>query len=566
MQKYRWLFIKTTFIFFLPTLLTLRLFYLQVWKHRSVSQQVEKQLTTKVKINIPRGDILDRNNKILATSIEVAAVYINSRCFLEGQKFLKLNEIQQNYNLLSSIFNISKEELDKKCRQYTRFCLAKEVDISLAYTVKHIPGIDIETYFKRYYPYEEIASYVIGKVNLENKGYSGIEYEFDELLSSLKKEEIAVYKSGKVQKNPIRFVNVTDITKFVKNNRNLSIVLTIDIELQSRIESILNKFYDIYQPNLLSCIVQKSDTGEILVLSVLPSTSTPLVLPPIHYVYEPGSVFKIFNMAVLLEEGIVTKDTIIDCENGKFVYNGATIRDVKPHKYLSVEDIIVYSSNIGMAKLVLKLKNIKTLYEYLSLFGFGNLTGIEFTTEARGYLPSCDSLNSVIPIYISFGQGLAANMLQIVNGYTTIANNGLMLQPYIVKSIIDVNNRVIQFGQRNVIRKVISDKTAQILKEMLYQTVERGTAQGTKIQGIKICAKTGTAQKFDKKLNQYSPTKYLMSCCGFYPMEKPNFTIGVFVDEPKKGSLSSEVAVPIFKEIIKELVSYYNEVTYAKAN
>ncbi|MCS7227504.1 MAG: penicillin-binding protein 2, partial [Endomicrobia bacterium] len=506
--------------------------------------------------------------KILATSIEVASVYLNSRPFIEGQKLLKSKEVYQNYEIIYSILGLSKNELDTKCKQYTRFCLAKELDLSSAFKLKHIPGIDVETWLKRIYPYGNVASYVIGRTNIDGKGYSGVEYEFEELLSNLKKKEIFVYKSGKIQKNPVRLVNISDVIELTEEDKNFSVVLTIDIDLQCRVESILKKFYEIYTPNLLACIIQKSDTGEILVMSFFPETAAPLSIPALHYTYEPGSIFKIFNMAVFLEKGVVRKNDIINCENGKFQYNGITITDVKPYQYLSVEDIIVYSSNIGMAKLVLKFANDQTLYEYLNLFGFGNMTGIEFATEARGYVP-CVNSNNYSPttsLYVSFGQGVSATMLQMVNSYTTIANDGYLLQPYIIKNIITSDNRIIQQGKKCVIRKVISEQTAKILKEMMYQTVERGTAQKAKLHNLKICAKTGTAQKFDKKLNRYSETKYLMSCCGFFPMEKPEFTLGVFVDEPTKGKQASDVAVPIFKEIITELINYYTEVVYAKAD
>lgn len=568
MHKYRWLFVRIIFVLIIPLIVSLRLFYLQIWKHRIVYPRVEQQITSKVSINIPRGNILDRNNKILATSIEVATVYINSKQFIEGQKIVKLNNAMKNYDLLCSIFNISKEELDTKCKQYSRFCLAKELDISIAHNIKHIPGVEIETRLKRLYPYKNVGSYIIGRTNLDNEGFSGIELEYNNLLSNIKKKEIVVYKSGKIYKNPLRLVNLSDITEFVEDNQNFSVVLTIDIELQSRIETILKKFYEIYYPNLMVCIIQKSNTGELLVVAVFPETSTPLSNPAIHYVYEPGSVFKIFNLAAFLEEKLVTKDDIIYCENGKFIYNGITINDVKPYKWLSVKDIIVHSSNIGMTKLVLKFANDKKLYEYLNLFGFGNPTGIELSSEARGYIPSINSENCtpVTSLYVSFGQGLATTMLQIVNGYTTIANNGEMLQPYIIKNIISSDNRIVQTGGKVVVRRVISEQTAKIIKETMYETVERGTAQKTKLSNVKICAKTGTAQKFDKKLNKYSSTKYLMSCCGFFPMEQPEFTIGIFVDEPIKGKQASDVAVPIFKEVVIELMNYYTEVLYAKAN
>jgi cell division protein FtsI/penicillin-binding protein 2 len=566
MDKKRFEFTKILFIFILPSILIFRLFFIQIWQRKQFLPYIEKQLTSKIEINIPRGDILDRNNKILATSVETANVYINSKDFLEGgQKLQKSVVGDKNLSLLCSSFNITKDELIKKCKKYKRFCLSKEVCLDVVFKIKHIPGVEIETYLKRLYPYSPVDSYIVGRINYEHKGYSGIEYEYDKVLSNLKKKEIFTYKSGTIQKNFVRLVNIEEVRDFINETQNYSVILTIDIELQNKINDILKKYYEKYSPSMIICIIQKSDTGELLTMSVLPETDTPLTNPAISFVYEPGSVYKVFTMATFLEEKLISLKDIIDCENGKFSYLGISIKDVKPHKFLTVEDILVFSSNIGMAKLYLKYGNLKKFLEYQTLFGFGSPTGIEFSQEARGYLPSYEKCKPVTPLYLSFGQGCATNTLQLVNGYTMIANNGELLQPFVVKTILS-KDKVLYTAEKQVVRKVISEKTASIIKEMLYQTVERGTAQKTKINGIKICAKTGTAQKFDSQLQKYSPTKFFMSCCGFFPKEKPEFTIGVFVDEPKDVSLASEIAVPIFREVVLELLNYsnYKESFYAK--
>jgi cell division protein FtsI (penicillin-binding protein 3) len=566
MDKERFRIIKILFILVFPIILTFRLFLIQIWQHKQFLPYIEKQLTSKIKINIPRGDILDRNNKILATSVELAAVYINSKDFLEGVKKIQKSNLttnQKNLSFICSAFNIPESELFTKCEKYKRFCLSKETDLDIAFKLKHIPGVEIETYLKRIYPYSPVESYIVGRINYEQKGYSGIEYEYENVLSNLKKKEILTYRSGTIQKNFVRLANIRELPNFINGFQNCSVVLTIDIELQNKISNILKKYYETYSPSTIMCIIQKSDTAELLVLSILPETTTPLTNPAISYIYEPGSVFKIFPLAVFLEERTTTPTEIIDCENGKFTYSGITITDVKPHKFLTVEDVIVFSSNIGMSKLYLKYANLKKFLEYQTLFGFGSPTGIEFSQEARGFLPSYEKCYPITPLYISFGQGCATTPLQIVNGYTMIANNGELLQPFVVKTIL-TKDKIIYAAEKHIIRKVISEKTANIIKEMLYQTVERGTAQKTKIDGIKICAKTGTAQKFDFQLQKYSPTKFFMSCCGFFPKENPQFTIGIFVDEPKGVSLASEIAVPIFKEVVLELLNYYNESFYAK--
>lgn len=571
MDRKKFLIIKILFLFIIPLFIILRLFLLQIWERKDYIVRIQKQIFTKISINIPRGDILDRNNKILATSIELASVYVNSKWFLYGiEKFKKLapETAKKNLQLISERFNISENEIIEKCKKTKRFWLAKDVDLIKINEIKNIPGIEVEISQKRVYPYETVGSYLIGRIDKDNKGYSGIELAFDDILSNVKKKEILAYKTGALQKKYVRLVNFSDVENLLENKKNFSVVLTVDFELQTKIENTLKNFFEIYQPNFIACIIQKSDTGEILVLSIIPQTDTPQNNLSISCAYEPGSIFKIFPMAIFLEENVVTPYTKIDCENGNFKYLGITIKDVKPNKILSVEDIIVHSSNIGMAKIYLKYANDTKFFNYLSLFGFGSLTGIELPSEAKGYLPTPNSksYSAITPINVSFGQGLSTNFIQIINGYTAIANNGTLLQPFIVKSILDSNNNVVYSNEKTIIRKVISDKTANIIKEFMYQTVVRGTAKRAQIEGINICAKTGTAQKFDNKLKKYSPDKYLMSCCGFFPKELPKFTVGIFVDCPKKGSLASEVAAPIFKEVVSEILSYYNEVFYAKAN
>ncbi|MCX7910431.1 MAG: penicillin-binding protein 2 [Endomicrobia bacterium] len=569
MNKDRWIIIKFTFLFLLPSIFIFRLFIIQIWQKKDLEKKIERQISSKIKLSVTRGDILDRNNKILATSIEFASVYINSKPFLEGiNKFSKKINIDHNFYLIENISKLNKERILYLCNKNKRFCIAEKIALNDAVKLENIPGVEIVRYPLRIYPYGKTGSYVIGRLNKENIPYSGIELEFDNILSQIKTKEISIYKSGGIRKKSIRLVNINDVIEFTEKNKNPTVILTLDFPLQVKIENLLKKYYDFLNPSLIICIVQKVDTGEILVMATLPETDTPYKNPAIDNVYEPGSIFKIFPMAVFLEEKIITKEEIIDCENGKFVYYDKVISDVKPHKFLSVEDIIVHSSNIGMTKLFLKYKKEKEFFNYLRLLGFGSATGIEFSNESKGYIPkTSDKIYSLLtPINVTFGQGLTSTPLQIINGYTMIANNGELLQPYIVKEIIDEDKNILYKGEKRIIRKVLSSSTCEVIKNMLYKTVEYGSAQRTKIPGLKICAKTGTAQKFDFELDKYSNTRYLMSCCGFFPLESPEFTIGVFVDEPKKGALASEVAVPIFRDVILEILNHYSVIKYAKAN
>jgi len=564
MNKKRLDFIKIFFIFVLPLILILRIFYIQIWKHNDLMPYVKKQIYSKINVNIPRGDIMDRNYKVLATSIEGASVYIYPKEFL---KYSNSKSFNSDLKLLSSLVNIPENEIIERCEKEKYFCLIEELPLEEANQIKNIPGIEIRSFFKRIYPQETLFSYIIGKLDKEGKPYSGIEKEFDNFLSAIKNKELTVYKSGSIRRTSIRLTNLNDILEFTENDKNYSVILTIDAKLQAKLDKILKKYFSIFAPTTLICIVQDPTNGEIISLNILPEIKTPFINPAVNNVYEPGSVFKVFPLAVFLEEKVVSKDLIFDCENGEFEYNKIKIRDVKPHKFLNVEDIIVYSSNIGMSKMFLKFSNPQKFFNYINLFGFGAPTGIELPLEAKGFVPDVGSktYSAITPLMVSFGQEISATPLQIVNAYSMIANGGELLQPYIVKSIVDPEGQIIYEGKKKVIRKIVSSETIKTIKEILYQTTKRGTARGTYLENVKICAKTGTAQKFDFELKKYSPTKYMMSCCGFFPMEEPKFVVGVFVDEPKKGSLASEVAVPIFKEVVLEILNYSNGgIKYAK--
>ncbi|MFN3550266.1 MAG: peptidoglycan D,D-transpeptidase FtsI family protein [Endomicrobiia bacterium] len=565
MNKRRFDIIKITIIFFVPLILISRIFYIQIWKHKDLISHIEKQISSKLEINIPRGDILDRNYKLLATSIECSSVFIYSKEFL---KYLNNNKSNAKINILTSLCNVSQEEIKKRCEKEKYFRLLEEISLEEADKIKNIPGVEIKNFSKRIYIYDRILNHITGKIDKEGKAYSGVEKEFDNFLSMLKNKEITVYKGAGNKKSSIRLTSINDAIELAEKEKNCSLVLTIDVELQKKIDKILKKYFDIYKPQRIICLVQDPNNGEILSANVLPYTDTPFESPFASILYEPGSTFKVFSLAIFLEENVIKKNTVVDCENGVFEYNKVKIRDVKPHKSLDVEGIIVHSSNIGMAKLYLKYLNPNKFFNYLNLFGFGTLTGVELPFEVRGYVPKVDDKNYsvVTPLMVSFGQGISATLLQIVNGYSMIANGGELLQPYIVKYIIDGNEKIVYKAEKKVIRKILSKTTTDTIKEILFKTVERGSAKGTYLDNIKICAKTGTAQKFDFEINKYSKTEYMMSCCGFFPMQNPQYVVGIFVDEPKKGSLASEVAVPIFKEVVLEILGNYNAIKYAKKN
>ncbi len=556
-------FIDKTICIIIPIFLILNLFLIQVWHHKKYLPLINNQLFSKIGLKVPRGEIYDRNYKLLTTTLEYFDIYINSK------EFLSCNELEKNLSFVSNLLNIPVEEIKLLCLNNKYFLLKKFVSPSVAIKLKTIRGVDITKNYIRVYPQGNVANYVIGRTRIEKDrliGISGIELYFDNLLNATTKIEFEVFKNGKLSNRKIRFVNNKNIDYIEHKNGNYSIVLTIDSKLQYKVEKILEKYYSIFNPKNIICIIQDPNTGEILTLAIYPNEENVLINPSVSYVFEPGSIYKVFPLAIFLEEKVVTHEDIFYCENGKFRYANHEINDVHPYKNLSVKDIIVYSSNIGMAKMYLLFQEPLKYCSYLKLFGFDTLTGIELPAEVKGSLITPDSKNwsKIQPLMISIGQGVSVTALQIVNAYSMIANGGYLLQPKIVKYIINDEKKIIYESEKTVIRKPISEKTVTVIKDILEEVVTRGTARDSLVPGIKICAKTGTAQKFDNKLGKYSETKYMMSICGFLPKDEPKYTVGVFVDEPKIGRLASQVAVPIFRDVVLEIISINNEILYAK--
>ncbi len=562
-SKKRFDLIKFLVLLIIPTIIILKLFFLQVWQYENLLPIIKKQISTFMKINIPRGDIYDRNYKTLVTTLEYDLISVNSNEFLKG-----LEKNRDNLTLLSKIMEVPEIEILKRCEKEKYFWFSKELDVSISYELRNIRGLDFNRFLKRHYPQNNLACYVLGGVDNNNVGYSGIEREYENILCNVKSKNIAVYKTGNINNRTIRLTKISDIDEVENLNKNNSVILTIDSKIQYKVEKILKDAYEQFFPEKVMCVIQEPNSGEILAMAVYPPSSKPLSNPIINLAFEPGSTFKVFPVAMFLEENIVDKNTIFDCENGKFYYAGNEISDLKPHKKLSMKDIIVHSSNIGMAKAYLSMNDPEKYCSYLKLFGFGTLTGIELPGEIKGWIvtPRSSRWSNYQPVAMSFGQGMFVTAIQIVNAYSAIANRGELLQPRIVKYILDSNGNVVQENKKTFVRRVLSQENADVIKEMLEETVLRGTAFGTKIDGISICAKTGTAQKYDPQIKKYSNTKSLISVCGFFPKENPMYVIGLFFDEPKKGRLASDVAVPVFKRIVLEILNITEDIKYAKAN
>ncbi len=273
--------------------------------------------------------------------------------------------------------------------------------------------------------------------------------------------------------------------------------------------------------------------------------------------FEPGSTMKIFLAAAAIESGKCKPDTIFYCEGGKYKIGKNVVNDTHIYGWLSLQQIIKYSSNIGSVKVTEKMGH-EILYSSLRSFGFGGKIGIDCPGETTGTLSSYRGWSEMDAGAISFGQGISVSAIQLVAAAGAIANDGLLMKPYIVQAVTDENGRLIKSFGPQKIRTVISAETSETVRNIMKSVItENGTGTMAAIDGYAVCGKTGTAQKIDES-GKYAKEKYIASFIGFAPAEDPKITVLVMVDEPIKEHYGGTVAAPAFSRITQETLGYMN--------
>jgi len=559
MKKFK---IKVNFISFIILAgfiaIGIRLFQVQIVQHRPYTTDVKNKVDRIVKIQLPRGSILDCKNQPLATSMAIQLCYIEpgkAEKYINKYALAKCTKLPVDY--INSKFNYRNKHVLLK-----ENILQEEID-KIKTTALMDPkknssesGIFFEKGQSRSYPQNALANYVVGTVGSENKGQSGIELLFDSFLTG----KLITYTTTIDRKG--RAITAPNIPEEKK-----SVILTIDSKIQHAVEKEIEKAYLDTKPNLVTCIVQNPQTGEILAMATYPSFDSNIKHkrdqkmfknPAIANTYEPGSVYKIVAAAAALENNPEVYNDKFYCELGKYrLSKDVTIHDAI-HQYglLSFEEIFAYSSNIGFSKLSKKIGSHK-LWQYSRLFSFGEKTGIDLPAEEKGTLKPPEKWSGITCQMMSFGQEVSVTPLQIVNAYSAIANGGFLMEPLIVKSMV-CNGKEQKVYEPCVIRRVMSQHTVSKMTEMLEAVVNYGTGDRAKIPGIQIAGKTGTAQKYDRKQRHYSEKKYVSSFAGFFPADNPKATVLVMIDEPTGDYWASSVAAPVFKRIASDIIEYLN--------
>lgn len=523
--------------------------YLQLMPNPQFEKIKHRQFSRMIKLNSRRGDILDRDGNELAVSVTSYSLFVDPKIVEDPYATAKK---------LAKYFRTSFQHMYKKIKNPKRrfVWIKRRLDEKDHEKIKawNIRGLAFKEEFKRVYPNKQLAAPILGFVGREQQGLDGLEKKYENILSG-------AGKKVSVQRDARGRALVEDGRIFARPPEGSDVYLTIDKELQYWVEDQLEKAVESNDADSAWAVVLNPENSEILAMASFPSydPNHPLNVKashrrnkPIHDIYETGSVMKAFSVGGALDLGIVEPNTKINTENGVFRIGKRKISEAdKKHyfKELTVSEILTYSSNVGVSKIALMMTD-KALYDTLLNFGFGEKTGVSLMGEGQGILhepPWRDHLTA----NISFGHGIAVTALQVANAYAAIANGGELNRPHIIKEIRDVEKGEVITTEKQTIRRVLSEKNANLLKMMLSSVVaEGGTGYTARIYGYPVAGKTGTAQKVNPHGRGYLPGQYIASFSGFVPANDPKYVIYVAVDSPRKrGYYATTVAAPIFRNI-----------------
>ena len=552
--KYRLAGLLALFLILFIALLS-RAFQLQVLSGEKLKTLAQRQHTTTLQLHPERGMIYDRNGEKLAMSVLADSVCADPTRIVDPAKASRQ---------IAAVLNQNSSDVFKKISEPKSFCwLARKISPEQAARVE---AVDIEGVFlikepKRFYPNGQLAAHLIGFAGFDAEGLEGLEKKYDDTLKG-NPEKLTWARDAKGKK---LFLHVERDRSNKDESANL--VLTIDSRIQFLVETHLKEAVLNKGAKGGIAVVMDPKTGEILAMAnekaFNPNNIKGLTADvwrnrAITDSIDPGSTFKPFLVAGALEEKIVKESDQFYCEDGYYTVANRVIREAnrKRHGYLSVREILKYSSNIGSAKIADKLGKDK-YYAYIKNFGFGSKTGIDLAGEAAGVLRPAKDWTKVDTAAIAFGQGISVTAIQLISAMSAIANNGVLMKPFIVRGLTDKNNNPIKMYAPETVRRVVSPATAKRLTAMLTEVVgaEDGTGKNAHIINVAVAGKTGTAQKFDFARGVYSSERVRTSFIGFFPSDNPQVVILVILDEPARDKWGGVAAAPVFKNIGEQILN-----------
>lgn len=547
------------------SLLIIRVFYITVIKGGDLQAKALDQWTRDLPITPKRGDIVDRNGNVIATTVTMYNVYLRPKNVTDKENAARaLSEILSlDYSDLMTKMgkkNVSEVTLKRKVSK-------SEIDKIIERDIK---GVYFSQDIQRVYPSNEVLSQVVGFLSQDNVGQSGLEAYYNKYMEGTYGKSLT---EGDIIGKEIEGTS----PHYIPPIDGLNLNLTIDLKIQSIVENVLHTAVIANNPKSASCIVMNPGSGEILAMATLPSFD--LNNPPRDDIsslmalsrnkiavdiYEPGSTFKVLTACANLEEYKKGNQNAFSADH--VFTNNSRIRTIDgqnikcwdahangKHSNQNLAMALNNSCNPIFVDIAMSLGK-DTYYDYIEKFGYGKVTGIDYPGESSGMLLSKSQVKNCDLARISFGQTIAVTPLQLIAATAAAVNGGIYYQPHLVSSIKDSKGELVYRNTSEAVRRVISEETSRQVALMLEGVVTTGSGKNAFIPGARIGGKTGTAQKYEN--GHIAQGKNIMSFIGFFPANAPEYITLLIIDEPEGGGFGSTIAAPYVKMIYEQIIDY----------
>lgn len=564
-------------------ILILRLSYIMIVKRDEYSSRAEEQWTSEVSIDARRGRILDRNGVELAVSANVYRVDfdLNSvRQYLKNNSLTNADIAGKIADAVGMEENKVMEKLETKLASGANAgsaTLIRRIEKESADKVNNlnIDGVIVSPDTKRYYPKGEFLAHVLGSTNVDGQGLTGVELQYNEYLSGVPGVRIS-----EIERNEENLSYT--ISNFTEPIDGKDVTLTTDSKIQAITEKVAEKGLVDNQAKRVSIMVMNPNNGEILAMVNKPDFDPNNAFDGfedfsgetdgeklqkmwrnslVNDTFEPGSIFKVVTMVTALEEGIASESDTFEC-GGSLQVGSHTIKCWKTsgHGSQILPQILQNSCNVGFMKLGEKIGK-ETLNEYIKKLGFGKTTGIDLPGEASGIVKKTESITESDLATISFGQTNTVTAIQYMQAFNALANGGSLIQPHILKEVSHYDNtgtKIVDETFEPVISKnVLSAESTATLRDYLERTVNEGGSNKSYIEGYHIGGKTGTAQKVNSVTGGYESGKYISSMAAMAPIDSPEITAFISIDEPSNGAYyAGVVTAPLMKILLTDIFNY----------
>ena len=564
-------------------ILILRLSYIMIVKRDEYSSRAEEQWTSEVSIDARRGRILDRNGVELAVSANVYRVDfdLNSvRQYLKNNSLTNADIAGKIADAVGMEENKVMEKLETKLASGANAgsaTLIRRIEKEFADKVNNlnIDGVIVSPDTKRYYPKGEFLAHVLGSTNVDGQGLTGVELQYNEDLSGVPGVRIS-----EIERNEENLSYT--ISNFTEPIDGKDVTLTTDSKIQAIAEKVAEKGLVDNQAKRVSIMVMNPNNGEILAMVNKPDFDPNNAFDGfedfsgetdgeklqkmwrnslVNDTFEPGSIFKVVTMVTALEEGIASESDTFEC-GGSLQVGSHTIKCWKTsgHGSQILPQILQNSCNVGFMKLGEKIGK-ETLNEYIKKLGFGKTTGIDLPGEASGIVKKTESITESDLATISFGQTNTVTAIQYMQAFNALANGGSLIQPHILKEVSHYDNtgtKIVDETFEPVISKnVLSAESTATLRDYLERTVNEGGSNKSYIEGYHIGGKTGTAQKVNSVTGGYESGKYISSMAAMAPIDSPEITAFISIDEPSNGAYyAGVVTAPLMKILLTDIFNY----------